>query len=64
MKRKIIQIAATTLPESTDNFWSINLYALADDGTLWIKADHANAKTTGDDWIRIENLPDDEERMP
>lgn len=49
MKRKIIQIQATH--GGTDKFPRSELYALADDGTLWMRQEWNGA------WRQVSSLP-------
>lgn len=57
--RKIVQITAASVPETEDSLLQETIYALCNDGTLWMM--HwwgANNKR----WIQVDGVPDGERR--
>lgn len=60
MPRKVIQIAAT---EAMGNVHSRRLFALCDDGSVWMYAATSGEKTPKD-WARLLDIPQDVDGKP
>ena len=58
MKRKIIQITATATNDTEDCYREDRVYALCDDGNIYISFSNAGIKFN--DWKLLSSVPQDE----
>lgn len=56
--RKVIQITTSAVPSAPgEHGWWDNLYALCDDGSVWVKDCPAQIDENSPEWRRLQDIP-------